>query len=873
MNVYCAKRSLIFIVASIVLFSSDLHSQRIDYSDSVRIIRDQWGVPHIISDDENALFYGAGYAAAEDRLFQMCLCRYSVQGRLAEIFGRNYLQSDRKTRTVGYYRHAARSLPQLDSEVQDYLQAYADGVNAYMRDNPRHMTELFEEYCGPPEPWKPEDCVACMLRIAERFDGGWTKEVNALRNFEELERNLGREEAIRQLEAQKQNIDDDVAIVSKEEYEDYPLCVKRDDKPVNKTQSQKVKYGTDDSPKMSHDWVVSGAKSVTGLPILESDPQIAVEFPATWYEFHLHGGKFNVRGIGMPGVPAMLLGFSENCAWGLTALGSDNADLFQEQFVTGSDTEYKIGEEIYTVDEREETIKVKGERDQTLTIRSTIHGPIVNDFVSGKVNEGEVFALSYIMTQSVATEIPGMLKMMIASNWQEFVDGMSDYRSPGVHLIYADKDNNIAYYTLARLPLRAHNAGIPFQGWTGEEEWLGIIPFDEMPRMLNPECGYISTANNLPIGSWYQYHVGGGIGDNARSWRLRELMESKEKFSPEDFLYDVHQDAINPIVRDFVKFALMAVEEENPMDRDILAAVDSLEDWDYKLLTSFPSYRMVRQIGTWIKRTLRGTPMEDDYLGSDAGLAQLFRDLQKYYDTTGQLIDDPDIRAWLLEQLKRVYVESGLSAGGRPYQEKHEMKYQNNLEGFGSLARANDVLSPPLYCGVTATIWSQKGNSYSQIVNFANIDSSLSILPPGNSEVPDDPHATDLIDMWVDGGMHLAPLSLGAIENIRESEYVLRPNLSNIEDIPEKLNPEIYPNPAHSHVFIRLSTSSESCSISIEDLLGSELIRFGEIYTSDGSVFFTWDCLDRKGNSLPAGVYVVKVTCGQNITNRLLILQ
>ena len=135
-----------------------------------------------------------------------------------------------------------------------------------------------------------------------------------------------------------------------------------------------------------------------------------------------------------------------------------------------------------------------------------------------------VFSLRNIVTDEHSSSLEGLLQMMVAKDWESFKQGLALYRTPGVHLIYADTGNNIAYWTLARLPLRAHNARIPFRGWTGDEEWQGVIPFEDMPHMLNPASGFISTANNAPVGSWYPYDIGGGLGDNARSLRLKELL-------------------------------------------------------------------------------------------------------------------------------------------------------------------------------------------------------------------------------------------------------------------------------------------------------------------------------------------------------------
>ena len=857
----------------------------------VKIIRDHWGIPHVYADDEWSLFYGAGYAAAQDRLLQLMIVRYSVQGRLAEFFGSSFLEWDKRMRMLGLYSHAQFSYAFLSEEIQQYLQAYAEGVNAYMHENPSHLSHLFSSFGMTPEPWAASDCIAAWLRLCERFDRGWMNEVAALRNFEALEDSLGREDAIAKKETERRCVDDESVIVSQTEYmryqQEFEKLLTGVRRPSLQPRSQetaslKTRNPSDESPhlwkppKMSHDWVISGTKSVTGLPILESDPQISVEAPSTWYEFHLCGGRFNVRGIGIPGSPVMLLGFNENCSWGLTALGSDNADLFQEKLRPGTRNVVAWQDTWERIEEREETIRVKHGQSVVYTIRTTRHGPIVNDFVHGLLGN-ELYALKYLITAEPATTVEGLFGMMAAVNWIGFSEAAALYRAPGVHLIYADRWNTIAYYTLAHLPIRAHNAGIPYRGWTGDEEWQGKIPFDAMPRMLNPLVGFITTANNAPIGSWYPYAVGGGIGDNARSWRLKELLAAKEKYSTADFL-EIHRDATNPIIRDFVRFSLMAVNEEHPTDPNTLAAAQILMNWDFVLDTSSPAYRLASNIGPTIHRSLRNTPLKDRYLGGDAGLVMLLRDVDAYYEATGKLIPDPDIRNWLITNLGQAYINSGISDYSPGLVVKHTMHYQNNLEGLGSLSPGYDIVSPPLHCGVVSTIWSQKGNSYSQLVNHADIDASLSVLPPGNSEIPNSDHYDDQVALWVDGQMHAAPLTQNAVEAVKESETWL--NLTHVNDHTQNdpAKPILfgsYPNPFNHQASISFMLPRRNfVRLHIFNIRGRCIKILDEGWLESGTHLVTWDGTDLFGTKVATGTYTVRLnTDDQILTSNMTVMK
>ncbi|MBI5647100.1 MAG: penicillin acylase family protein [Ignavibacteriae bacterium] len=836
---------------------------------SARLLRDRYGVTHAIGAAagdtlalEEAAFFGAGYAAARDRLLQMVLARASVQGRLAEILGARATAQDRRMRILGLYQQARYCATQLGDTARRLLDAYARGVNEYMGTHPQHISNLALSTAIIPEPWTPADGIACFLRIAEFFDRGWAGEVQAQKTFEAMLGSKTREQAIAELEAGRRQVDDSAAIVTRDEYQRY-------NEEFGKLFTGSGGHasfhkGSDvteewEPPKMSHNWVLAASRSSSGYPVLEADPQIAVQSPATWYEHHIAGGRYNVRGISLPGTPVMLLGFNAHCGWGLTALGSDNADLFQEQPKPGSSTEYAWQGGWETMSERVETIHVLGGQDVTFTVRGTRHGPVVNDLLTG-VDSGDVFALQWLVLKEPATTIEGLLKMMAARDWPSFVKGVEMYQSPGTHLIYADRNKTIAYYTMARIPLRVHDAGIPYRGWTGDEEWRGVVPFAEMPRMLNPRAGFISTANNAPVGSWYPYAIGGGLGDNARSARLKELLEGGGMLDPADVLA-IHTDMVEPIARDFARFAIMAVDAEKPNNRDAVAGADSLRGWDYRHNTSASVYRMTSIIGTTIKRTLRGTPLEQRYLGSDAGLIQLFRDLEKYETEHGGLMPDADIRAWLITQLADVYRRSGIArAGGAGVTVTHAMPWQDNLEKLGSMNPAYDRVSPPLTCPVVATIWSQTGNSYSQFIDFAQVDSSLSILPPGNSELPRSSHFDDMVPLWVAGGMHPAPLSLPALDVLKEDELIVYDTPDGIEGTARGEDVTLgaaYPNPTSGVVLVPVEVAAGAqITLDVRDVLGRVVARESVGHRQPGRHTLTWF----PHNDLPAGMYVVTIS-------------
>jgi penicillin G amidase len=298
--------------------------------ETVEIVRDPWGIPHVFADSDAGAWYGLGYATAEDRAFQMTYNLRIIQGRLSEIVGdvrhpsRNEtsVDHDRKMRTFGFHRAARRTADNLDPETRELLQAYCDGVNRYFDEHQDSLHPLFSQTGVQPEPWTPADCLASWWNLGRFFATDGTRDLMAGRN-EAAGRTPGR------------TAGDDLTPMPPD---DEPAVVKRTDVPddwIDRVQDYASRLGLSPgdsvgtAPKFSHAWAVSGKRTTTGSSVLVSDPQTPVRNPSLFYEFHVQGKTFHARGAGVPGSPVILIGFTDRVAWGMTALGADQADLFQ----------------------------------------------------------------------------------------------------------------------------------------------------------------------------------------------------------------------------------------------------------------------------------------------------------------------------------------------------------------------------------------------------------------------------------------------------------------------------------------------------------------------------------------------------------------
>ncbi|MDD3461560.1 MAG: penicillin acylase family protein, partial [Mesotoga sp.] len=266
-----------FWILTIFMLAALLTSPMTLSASQIEIIRDYWGVAHVYADTDSELFFGAGYATAEDRMFQMELSRRKVSGKLSEIYGKDWLESDKLMRTLGLYKHAQEIANHLDGETKSILEAYAEGVNYYLETNLDNLNPVFDEIGIVPDPWTVADSIAVWMRLSERFDRSWQNEVTALRNYEQRLRSGVTQDPI--------VIDNSAAIVTESDFlRTDPDAYRRlmEERPGES--SERFEW---DSLKASHAWTVSGSKTLTGSPLLESDPQIAVTLPSLWYEIHL----------------------------------------------------------------------------------------------------------------------------------------------------------------------------------------------------------------------------------------------------------------------------------------------------------------------------------------------------------------------------------------------------------------------------------------------------------------------------------------------------------------------------------------------------------------------------------------------------------
>jgi penicillin G amidase len=526
----------------------------------VTVRRDRWGVPHIEAGERADLHFAQGFVHAQDRLWQLDFYRRVVSGRLSEFAGAETLPVDRLMRTLGIRHAAEREAAALDPELRGLLDHFCAGVNAgaaSAKAPPLEMRVLGLEW----QPWAPVDILSLGKLLAFGLSTNWEREL--LRA--DMVRALGPELTARLDPAYPAG--NPVVDQTAWNGEGLPL--------VEQIDSVRRALGLAAEASGSNNWAVSGARSVTGMPLIAGDPHLPPSMPAIWQEIELRttDGRF-VRGASLPGMPGVYMGQANDVCWTITNVMADVQDLFIER-VEGDKYAFEDGwRELET---RREEIVVKGRGAPVeLEVRSTHHGPIVNEALGA--DDAEPLALAW-QTLREPTAFNGMFDLLEIESGPDLVERFGGHTSPASNVIWADRHGSIGYKLIGRLPIRRGGvADLPKPGWTGEFEWEGTVPYEELPEVIDPESGFLVTANNRIVGDDYPHHITSEWLDGFRAKRIEELIEGREKHDLEGFA-EMQTDVLSlPGLE-----AARRLSRLHPSGQRERSAIERLRGWDGRL--------------------------------------------------------------------------------------------------------------------------------------------------------------------------------------------------------------------------------------------------------------------------------------------------
>lgn len=526
----------------------------------VKVVRDENGVPHITAKNEHDLFFAQGFVQAQDRLFQMDLSRRQASGQLSEVIGEAAVKRDKFFRTLGLRRAAKASYDAYNEEAKKVLQAFANGVNAYIElaKQEGRLPIEFRLLGYEPKPWTPIDSLTIGKYMAFDLGGHWQGQ--AFRYW--ALKNLPKEKAYDLFPSYPK---DAPTIV--QAYKDVQLSVEK-------------AFASAVIPREwngSNNWVVSGKKTKSGKPLLANDPHLSLSTPSIWYQMHLQAPTLNVSGVIFSGIPGIILGHNEHVAWGVTNTGPDVQDLYIEKRNPANKRQFLYNGKWEDARVVKEPIKVKGGKTIPYKVTITRHGPVISDFAYK--DDNMAFSLCWTALDP-STELQAILEMNKATNWQQFEKALEHFHVPTQNFVFAAKDGTIAYKANGKIPVRKKGDGLlPVPGWTDEYEWIGFIPFDRLPRVVNPKEGFIATANNKVIGNHYPYHISHHWAQPYRYMRIAQVLESKNNLTIED-MKKLQMDQTNLWAKEFVPVLVQAVAGK-PLSKIERKALDELRNWDY----------------------------------------------------------------------------------------------------------------------------------------------------------------------------------------------------------------------------------------------------------------------------------------------------
>jgi penicillin amidase len=553
---------------------------------AVNVVRDGHGVPAIEAGNLQDLFFAQGYVTAQDRLWQMDVMRRFGAGELSEILGPDLLKVDREQRILGLRAAAKKSIAMASSRDRAYLDAYANGVNAFIGGHSRSLPIEFRILQYRPKSWQAEDSIVIANQMVKDL------------NFYTFMDTMSREKILAKLGPE---LTSDLYV--NRSWHDRPPTVMRENIGEQKNQGDSDDEDDDDdedapdnavtqrgnglevwthrAPEAvngSNDWVVSGAHTVTGKPLLSNDMHLGHQMPNLWYEAHLKADGIDVAGVTLPGMPFVIVGHNQRIAWGFTNVGPTVADAYIENF--NAQGVYQTPQGWLQPEHREELIRVKGKPDVTLDVKITRHGPIISELIPGETRQ---VALRWTLYDGL--HMP-FFDVDTAQNWNDFCKAFAQLDAPGQNVVYADVDGNIGYHATGHVPIRASGDGsLPVSGADDAHEWTGYIPFDNLPNIYNPPSGVIGTANGRITPDDYPYSISASWEAPWRTARIYHTLESGRKFSSGDMLAlqnDVQSENDLLAAERFV-YAVDHASKPSPRARQ---AADLMRNWDGRMLAT-----------------------------------------------------------------------------------------------------------------------------------------------------------------------------------------------------------------------------------------------------------------------------------------------
>lgn len=771
-------------------------------SSPVDIYRDALGIPHVYAQNRADMLFAQGYLHAQDRFWQMELTRRAAQGRLAEVIGAAALETDQTSRRIGYNR-VARSL--LDYYQQEYpelvrdLEAYSRGVSAYLADH-QHSISFNHRFVSlqntwPIEPWTTYDTVSFGTYMAWSFEGSWNNDYS-------------NSVVMAAVDPAKQALllpgypDHRPVIVETARQSGQSRPVDRLDPRIAAILARAQPAAGADldrlrrlnpTPPGSNSWVISGKYTASGKPILANDPHLQAALPTNFYQMGLHSPEMDVVGFSLPGGPGIVIGRNQHISWGLTNAVVDVQEAYIERLNPENPLQYEVNGEWHTVETIREVIKVANSPDAVLDVHLTRHGPIMQEVAGDKT---KVLAVQWQGHKKPFRLFKAILDLNAATNYEQFRQALSLWESPAISFVYADEQGNIAYQLVANVPIRAKQAtryAVP--GWIDENEWVGWVDFEDLPASLNPEKGYIVTANNLITA---QQHPGQFVTDPGdRAQRITDLLEAQiasgEKTTLETFRL-MHLDYYSRLAEIYTPLIIKL----NPADPELQPIVERLQSWNYQLAPDSPEAGFFSIFLMQLSEQIFGDELQDLYVShaSDHTLAVLLSMQNLAQDSTDAWWDDvatPEIETrdqilarTLTATTRWLDEHAGSTIDDWQWGQIHTITFRSlplGISGIAPLERLVNRGPYPVGGDVTTIndhswLFNNPADTFFYpalrfVADMSGPDATLGLGSIGQSGHPTHTNYDDMVPLWLTG--QTPPMPLAPADRGNQQHLILAP--------------------------------------------------------------------------------------------------
>lgn len=731
----------------------------------VKVSRDNWGVAHIYAANQHDLFFAQGFAAAQDRLFQMELWKRAGQGRLAEVLGKSAVERDRYARLLKYRGDIVAEYKSYAPDALVILAAFTGGINAYIRylnstGGPGLPIE-FQLAGFKPEPWKPEDCLSRMA--AYSMTGNARSELSDSL----LLTKLGADKAQQILDP------DPPAKLDPTDGTDYAgLSPALLEGLVGG--DTRIEFPESALSIGSNNWTISGKLTATGKPILANDPHRVIALPSLRYIVHLVAPGWDVIGSGEPALPGVAIGHNQRVAWGLTIFPVDQQDLYIEELNPANLLEYKRNGKWQTMRTEKAVINVKDSAPETVTLKFTQHGPVLWEDAA----QHRALALRWVGSEPGTAGYLASLSVDRAQNWNEFLAALQRWKLPPENMVYADVDGNIGEQSAGLTPIRSWTGLLPVMGNDGSHEWSGFVPLDQLPRTFNPAEGWFATANNRTIAEDYKYKVG-FEWSTFRVDRIRQVLSGfadkqhkVELGDVENLQNDVYSIPADELIR------MLPRRSNGPESRYL----NMLKDWDHLLRSPSVPGALYE---VW-ERDLRNAVLQKIAGSSTPEFHGSFN--------TQQALDY--VKAMPAEEQQRLLLSTLADAGQELEQREgsdpalwswgamHTMTFRHSLDqvpggkglfDLGPVARPGDGDTVDATASGAGSFHQTVGASYREIFDLGEWDNSLAVNTPGQSGQPGSRHYSDLLPLWEAGQYFPLVYSKAAVDENATDVLTLMP--------------------------------------------------------------------------------------------------